>query len=74
MPKKQPITTKKRLIRLDEYHANRFEGEGLSIITLRRLCRQGELPAQKIGRQWFIDLDLEERMTGNPLVDSVLFG
>lgn len=37
-----------------------------------KLVREGELPGFKQGKFYYIDIDKEEKMTGNPLVDQIL--
>ncbi|MFC0268535.1 hypothetical protein [Kushneria aurantia] len=61
-----------KLIRLDEWKARRFEGQGPSDSLLRKLCRNGDLPAKKIGASWYVDIDAEQNQTGNDLADQVL--
>ncbi|WP_230425625.1 helix-turn-helix domain-containing protein [Spartinivicinus ruber] len=39
---------------------------------IARWCREGYLPAKKIGGLWFIDAEAEEILSGNDLVDSIL--
>lgn len=64
-----------RLMKLSEYREKRFpEGSRPSQITLRRWCQNGELPYVRRGNLYYIDLDAEEKITGNSLVDQVLSG
>ena len=61
-----------KLMELEQWSQARFEGKPPSPTTVRRWCREGHVPAKKIGGTWFIDLDAERRQTGNELADSVL--
>ena len=62
-----------RLVPILKYLEIRFPHGGPDDSTIRRWCRNGEQPgAVKRGKTWFIDLDIEEHCTGNPLVDQVL--
>lgn len=61
-----------KLMDLDQWRRARFAGEPPGLSTVRRWCREGELPAKKIGGTWFVDLDAERRMTGNELADEFL--
>jgi hypothetical protein len=36
-----------------------------------KLIREGELPGRRQGKFYYIDVDKEEKLTGNPLVDAV---
>ena len=40
--------------------------------TITRQCRLGNLPAEQIGKLWYIDWNLYQKKTGNHLVDRVL--
>lgn len=40
--------------------------------TIRRRCANGELPAVLDGGKWYIKWDVEQKRTGNDLVDRVL--
>ncbi|WP_151822445.1 hypothetical protein [Acinetobacter oleivorans] len=42
--------------------------------TITRSCRRGELPAEQIGRIWYIDWEIYRKRTGNELIDRVLRG
>lgn len=61
-----------KLMELEQWSRARFEGNPPSPTTMRRWCREGHVPAKKIGGTWFIDLDAERRQTGNELADSIL--
>lgn len=61
-----------KLMDLDHWRKARFAGQPPSMTTVRRWCREGHVPAKKMGGTWYIDLDAERRQTGNPLADDVL--
>lgn len=61
-----------KLMDLDQWRQARFAGRPPSMTTVRRWCREGHVPAKKMGGTWFIDLDAERRQTGNPLADAIL--
>lgn len=61
-----------KLMDPDQWRKARFAGRPPAMSTIRKWCREGVLPAKKIGGAWFIDLDAEKMMTGNELADSVL--
>ncbi|MBB1489479.1 helix-turn-helix domain-containing protein [Oceanospirillum sediminis] len=52
-----------KLMPLKEWQAERFAGQGPTLCTIRRWCQNGQLPARKIGSQWFIDLEAESQQT-----------
>ena len=56
-----------------EYQKKRFTEESRpELKTLRSWIDNGELPGKRIGRKYFVNITLEEKATGNPLVDKVL--
>ena len=61
-----------KLMDPEQWRRARFAGEPPAMSTIRKWCREGTIPAKKIGGAWYIDLDAEKRMTGNELADSVL--
>ena len=62
-----------RLVSIEQYIGIRFPLGGPHKNTVRKWCLNGnQLGAVKRGKLWFIDLDVEERSTGNPLVDAAL--
>lgn len=64
-----------RLMKLSEYRETRFpKGSRPSPITLRRWCQNGDIPYVRRGNLYYVDLDAEEKQTGNALVDQVLRG
>ncbi|MCX4025145.1 helix-turn-helix domain-containing protein [Endozoicomonas sp. SM1973] len=65
---------KPNLLSIKDWIATRFISGAPSISTVNRLCREGKLPATKIGNTWYIEADIEKSMTGNELVDKVLNG
>ena len=36
----------------------------VSLRTVQRMCRMGELPAKKLGRQWRIEPDYKNQLAG----------
>ncbi len=40
--------------------------------TIARMCSKGELPAEKIGKLWYIRWDIYQKQTGDDLVNKVL--
>lgn len=40
--------------------------------TIIRLIHLGDLPAKKVGKIFYVDIEAEAKKTGNPLVDRVL--
>ncbi|MBB1485830.1 helix-turn-helix domain-containing protein [Oceanospirillum sediminis] len=65
---------KRKLMPLHQWVEERFIGDPPTMCTLRRLCVNGELPAKKIGRKWYIDVEAEVNYTGDELADNVLKG
>jgi len=61
-----------KLVKLREWVGATFESR-ISIRTAQSWCDLGYLPgAQKIGKLWFIDPEIQANTTGNHLVDEVL--
>lgn len=52
-----------RLVDLETLNKLRFPDNPVGIQKLRRWCRDEELPARKVGREWFVDLDAFDRPT-----------
>lgn len=44
---------------------------GLHELTVRRLAREGQLPALKLGRQWRVKKDLLEKWIENRSLENV---
>lgn len=44
---------------------------GLHELTVRRLAREGQLPALKLGRQWRVKKDLLEKWIGQRSMDNI---
>ena len=61
-----------RLLALSEWRLRRFEEPRPCQKTCNNWCNNGDIPAVRRGYLWFIDLDEEEKMTGNDLADAVL--
>lgn len=65
----------KKLITIQGYIEKEFDPAGApSPVTVRRWCSTGEIPAKKIGGNWFIIRSEKIETTGNELVDRVLAG
>jgi hypothetical protein len=62
-----------KLMRIERYtHLRYTEDSRPSPGTVVRWIKEGLLPGRKLGHCYFVDIDKEQRMTGNPLVDRVL--
>ena len=61
-----------KLLALEKWRMTRFAEPRPSKKTVNNWCNRGDIPAQRRGNLWFIDIDEEEKMTGNELVDSIL--
>ena len=62
-----------QLMPLMEYAKCRFTTPP-SRNTLYKWCENGDLPAKKVGGQWFVDLAFEQNDTGNSLANDVIHG
>jgi hypothetical protein len=40
--------------------------------TIIRLIKEGVIPGRKLGRGYYVDMDINNKLTGNSLVDRVL--
>ena len=48
-------------------------GDAVPMRTAQYWCQNGYIEcAEKVGRQWFVDVEAFENRTGNELVDSIL--
>lgn len=45
------------LISLERLNSMRFQHDPVPMAKMQRWCRNGELPARKIGGEWYVDLD-----------------
>lgn len=62
-----------KLMDLSEWREKRFTGDKKpSLRTCQNWAANGDIPAIKIGRLWFVDIDQQARQTGNPLIDQFL--
>lgn len=62
-----------KFVTVEEYIALRYtEVAPPSKRTILRLIHLGEIPAKKVGRSYYVNIEAEEHKTGNPLVDRVL--
>jgi hypothetical protein len=59
-----------KLLELKAWREERFADPKPKIRTCQNWCQNGEVPAVKRGKIWFIDLDKELKLTGNPLIDQ----
>lgn len=64
-----------KLIRIEEF-ANRYFDAACkpTLRTVRYWCEQGELPARRIGKPWYVDIDLFERTHDGVLLDRIRTG
>ena len=61
-----------KLVKLKAWVEETF-GSSVSLRTAQNWAQNGQLAgAKKIGNLWFIDPEIEEKATGNELVDQVL--
>jgi hypothetical protein len=65
------------LVRLANLNRLRFRNNPVPEAKLWRWCRNGELPAKKIGGEWYVDLDAfdrkdDEKPTISPQAQAVL--
>ena len=64
--------SKKRLMKTAEYADRYFcEGSKPAASTIRRWIENGDLPGERIGKVYYVDVGKLEK-TGNQLVDRVL--
>lgn len=49
------------LVSISRFNALRFPQDPQPLTKLWRWCREGRLPARKIGGEWFVDLDAFDR-------------
>lgn len=64
-----------KLIRIEEF-ANRYFDAACkpTLRTIRYWCEQGELPARRIGKPWYVDIDLFEHTHDSVLLDRIRTG
>lgn len=64
------------LIKIKEFIIRVYGEEGTHPTpqTITRMCRRGEIPAEQIGRLWYVKWDIYQKLTGENLVDKVLRG
>lgn len=64
-----------RLMRVDEYISTRYSPNSKPCKrTVIKLIAEGQLPGKRIGRIYYVNVETEQHLTGDPLVDSVLTG
>jgi hypothetical protein len=62
-----------KLMKLAEWRNAIFIAPRPSLRTCQKWCEQGLIVgSRKYGHLWFVDVDLYNQSTGNPLVDSIL--
>jgi len=62
-----------KLMGVKEYRNTRYTADSRpSEKQIIKLIREGDLPGIKQGKLYYIDIEKEETLTGNPLVDAVL--
>jgi hypothetical protein len=66
------INIRTKLMSLQQWRLQRFEGTPPSKSTIKRWAKNGDIPAKKIGQCWYVILNEEMNTTGDDLVDSVL--
>lgn len=66
------LNIRTKLMSLQQWRLERFEGTPPSQSTIKRWAMNGDIPAKKIGRHWYVMLQEEMTTTGDELVDSVL--
>lgn len=62
-----------KLMKLETWRKKRFSEEDVPTRnTVLAWIAKGQVPAKRYGRQWYIDVEVEQNTTGDDLVDSVL--
>ena len=62
-----------KLMSVKEYRSFRYtENSRPSERQIIRLIREGDIPGIKQGKFYYVDIDKEGKLTGDPLVDAVL--
>jgi len=59
-----------QLLSLEAWREQRFADPKPKKRTCQLWAQNGEIPAVKRGKLWFIDLEKESKLTGNPLIDQ----
>jgi hypothetical protein len=63
-----------RYMKVAEYRRQHFQGKPPSANTIKKLIREGELAGRRIGNLYYVDMRVEDKTTGDSLVDAVLRG
>lgn len=50
------------LVSISKFNALRFPSDPQPATKLWRWCREGKLPARKVGGEWFVDLDAFDKV------------
>jgi len=58
-----------RLVSLQRFNEMRFKDDPIKLTKLQRWCRTGELPARKIGGEWYVNI-VEFDSTKHPVVND----
>ena len=61
-----------RLMALREWRMRRFVEPRPSERSCQNWCKNGDIPAVRRGKLWFVDIDQELNQSGNELADAVL--
>ncbi len=54
-------------VNLDDLNAMRFQSKPIKASKLQRWCRDGVLPARKLGKEWLVDLEKFDDLDQNDL-------
>ena len=60
-----------KLQKLKDWADDHFETK-VPTRTLQSWCENGHIPARKMGKFWFVDLEAMKSSTGNELADQIL--
>lgn len=61
----------RKLVSINDWISSRFETPP-SLRTVRRWCDNGDIPAKKIGKRWFIEANKELQQESPPSVDELV--
>lgn len=63
-----------RLMKLDYWRRERFVEPLPPLRTCQHWAANGAIPAVKRGSTWYVDIEQEDKQTGNDLLDEILNG
>jgi len=64
-----------KLLRIEEFSQRYFDDTCRPALrTVRYWCEQGSLPARRIGKPWYVDVDLFEKTHEGELLDRIRTG